>query len=1118
MARQAVDLTPIDHANRAWQLGGLGSKLHSRYKRTGETEDLQEALQIARQALDLTPVDHPARAGQLDNLERTLSSQYKRTGKTEDLQEAIQIARQALGLTPNDHPARAWRLGNLGNRLYSRHKRTGEMADLQEAIQMARQAVNLLPDGHLDRARRSGNLGNMLQERYEQTGEMADLQEAIQLAQQAVDITPIVYTERTGHLNNLGNKLLDRFDRIGEIADLQKAIHMAQQAIDLAPIDHPERANWLNNAAIMLGVRCKRTGKMADLQEAIQMARQAIDLTPNDHPEKAQRLNNFVYLLQINYKSTGETEDLQEAIQIMQQVVDLTPITHPDRARRLNNLADTFTTRYERTGEITDLYEAIDMLRLAIPIMPIDHPQRLIILNNLGNMLHQRYRYTGEMADLQEAIKLVQKAVHAKTTGHFNMVLWLSDLGVMLNDRYNRTNKEEDLEEAINTTQQALELIPTDHPQRAQILGRLGNKLMSRYHRKGEVASLQEAIEKGQQAVDLTSTNHSEKAEWLSCLGDQLHSRYKRTGQMTDIQKAIESAQQAVDLTPTDHPSRSGRLISLGNKLARRYRHIGVMADLDRARSSFREAWRLKTAVPLVRIDAGVHALQLIDEKDFDTAVELGKEIIDFLPVVHTKLRDRNDQQYVISAFAGVAATLCSLLLQSGQVPDALQYLEKGRAVIIGRLIDDQSDLQGLQQRDVAYAYRKLRDEVNTPVRIVEDSLLQKRMQTRRVEAIAELETCIQNIRRIRGHERFLLGQEITEMQKCATGGNIVIVNMSRIRSDAIIVSPTTIKALHLPRFQLSELQRWLSNKWGKSRDVLPKINQWFLRYLSWLWDASVQPILDEIGISASTNSLPRIWWIGTGFASSVPFHAAGNHAVGSTDNTLSRAISSYIPSIKSLSFAKRKIELAKKAQGPLLVVTMPTTPGNSPLRGVEKELHQLIKTVDGRLPIKHLNLPTAQDVIDNLPDCCIAHFACHGSTNVSDPSRSGLDLQNGHQSERLTVQAVSELHLRNAKLAYLSACSTAVNHAPRLTDEVIHVVSGFQTAGFPHVIGCLWPANDRACSEMAESFYRLLLQEDGVSSSNWEVALLLRDAVMETREKNMKSPLFWAPFVHFGV
>ena len=57
-----------------------------------------------------------------------------------------------------------------------------------------------------------------------------------------------------------------------------------------------------------------------------------------------------------------------------------------------------------------------------------------------------------------------------------------------------------------------------------------------------------------------------------------------------------------------------------------------------------------------------------------------------------------------------------------------------------------------------------------------------------------------------------------------------------------------------------------------------------------------------------------------------------------------------------------------------------------------------------------------------------------------------------------MTVRDISQATLEHAQIAYLSACSTVENKVAQLANEVIHVGSGFQVAGFRHVIGCLWP------------------------------------------------------------
>ena len=48
---------------------------------------------------------------------------------------------------------------------------------------------------------------------------------------------------------------------------------------------------------------------------------------------------------------------------------------------------------------------------------------------------------------------------------------------------------------------------------------------------------------------------------------------------------------------------------------------------------------------------------------------------------------------------------------------------------------------------------------------------------------------------------------------------------------------------------------------------------------------------------------------------------------------------------------------------------------------------------------------------------------------------------------------------------------------AAQLSDKVLHVVSGLQVAGFEHVIGCLWPSDDKTCVAVAKLFYNELSQ-----------------------------------------
>jgi CHAT domain-containing protein len=372
-------------------------------------------------------------------------------------------------------------------------------------------------------------------------------------------------------------------------------------------------------------------------------------------------------------------------------------------------------------------------------------------------------------------------------------------------------------------------------------------------------------------------------------------------------------------------------------------------------------------------------------------------------------------------------------------------------------------------------------------------------------------------------------------MQDSAADGTIVIVNITRISSDAILTTRGAVRPLRLPSLRASEVEVWLRKDWRVDptlkRDEKIKEgrrkNDEFLQYLSWLWENCVKQILEAIqrmqDPQEQEHGLPRVWWIGTGLASSIPFHAAGNHHKAPNENAYSMSISSYIPSIKALAHARSRIRRTEKATGPLLFAAMPTTPSARALRGVETEKDHVVDAVGRLLRTTVLDHPSADQVVNSLQDCSIAHFACHGYTDSMDPSNSGLILQksgnggDGPEQDMLTVHRISELDLGCAQVAYLSACSTASNSAERLSDEVIHVVSGFQVAGFPHVVGCLWPSIDWACVEVAHGFYAKLLRREHWWSEG-AVPSALREAVMELRAEQTTMPLWWAQFVHYGV
>ena len=158
---------------------------------------------------------------------------------------------------------------------------------------------------------------------------------------------------------------------------------------------------------------------------------------------------------------------------------------------------------------------------------------------------------------------------------------------------------------------------------------------------------------------------------------------------------------------------------------------------------------------------------------------------------------------------------------------------------------------------------------------------------------------------------------------------------------------------------------------------------------------------------------------------------------------------------------------------------------------------------------------PTRKDIVTNLRKCTIAHLACHGEADPSDPLRSKIFLQDWGPKP-LRVGFIMRMDMEHCQLAYLSACETAVNKDEMLAEEGLHISGAFQMAGVPNTVATWWEINDQEAIAVAEGFYCRLKDEEGRIDVG-RAAGALRGALVETRDAGV-SPLVWGSYVHFGA
>ncbi|KAJ9654217.1 hypothetical protein H2201_009035 [Coniosporium apollinis] len=1013
------------------------------------------------------------------------------------LQQALALAHASVSTTARDDPRLSKRLGSLGRNFQYLFELTSDPRALGEAIRLTRSALALVQDTQ-DSSLWLNNLSTQLAYRYEEQGNPQDLTESIDNARQAAELVSDSDPNRPVVLSNLAAQLATRFSDsqdANHLQDLDDAIGYAQQAVDLTSPNQPHLAGLLINLGRLFEYRFQHTRKPEHLDESIRTTLKAKDLLQPGDRHQALLYSNLSNQLEYRFEVLGRIEDLDQSIVFARLALadEHTPRYHHDRARRLTVLSEQLVLQYERLGRQDD---------------------------------------NKDLHSLDEAIKLTEEAREVLTEGdRSGQSIFLASIVGNL-DRYYAFRAER-----------------TCCPKCSKAA--CAGSLMD-YNPEDDWAK---GFKFAQRALELTPRAHADFPKRLMNLANHHHERFKREGKTEDQDEAVSKAQEAADLLGSEHPGLAATQINLAAHLLSRCSHSRTHEDFQTALGLLLKASKSVNAQPVIRVRAARHAISLLIQlENWTEARTVSREALRLLPLVNSRSLKLTDQEHALKGFAGFAAAACALSLQADDVCGAVELLEIGRGAILSNIMDSRSDITDLRAvlPDLAAEFEELRGEINAPYdHSRHDDMVQ--WINRHIEADKELEKCIQTIRNSPGFERFLLGPSSFEIMRLAGDGVIAIVNITGFRSDAILITKFGMKAIHLPCLTSIELWEWEPRTltvWNVP--TIGEKNTRYRKFQSWLWSKCVGPIMEAIENSGLQQLPVQVCWIGSGAASILPFHAADGSAESNRpndrENTFDRAISSYIPSLKVLSYARertassRAIHTADDPDGlidnlsastlrdelgkpKLLIITMPTTLDSKAFRplSAQQEAERIISATGNAVFSETLTQPSAAEVVNRMPSYDVVHFVCHGVSDKEDPANSHLVLQKTQEpdgllvQDNLTVEEISKVDLRRAHIAYLSACSTAENKVDPLADEVLHISSGFQVAGFAHVIGSLWMTSDRDGIGVAQGFYEQLISLHGTVSEG-AVALALHKSVATLRKTKRKAPLAWAPFIHLGV
>jgi tetratricopeptide (TPR) repeat protein len=1041
-------------------------------------EELTALIEEWQRILAAFTAGSPDHAEVLSYLGVSQYLRFRAGGRPEDLDQAIATSRSALvGEPPED--LRVVVLATLSGMLVVQFETTGRQADLDQAVAVGRQAAEEMP---AEDPRLPGTFSNLcmaLRVRFRQTGDLGDLDAAVDYGRRAVQGEP-------GNLdlfNNLSAALRTRFTRKGDRADLDEAVGFAESA-GLAPEGHPNRLHFLNTLASALFARYQELGELPDLLRAIETFRTALTVCPPDNPEPgALLLSQLGAALRHKFEQVGDLAELDEAITAEQSAVALTGRHHPARHQRVFNLASALKLRFDHTGSAADLAQALNWARESAAGLGIGHPDR-------------------------------PHALHL--------------LAVVLSASFKRSRRPAELDDAIEAAREAVATTPEDQPLRVEHLTVLGTVLDDRAAVTGARTDLDESVEVGRQAIRAATEGTPMWAVVVSNHALTLRRRFELSGAPDDLRQVIVAQRMVLSATPGDSAEYGPRLMNLANSLLTS--STGPAAH--EVTGLFLEAAYHPAIAPSIRIDAAMAAATTLVTTDGARAAQLLELAVRLLPERASYRLDRADRQHILGGVAGLTSHAASLASYhdtgTAESPalHAVRLLELGRGVMLSQTLDSRGDLTELQARqpELAARFLALRDQLDGLVPTDD-----------RHRSSVEFAALLAEVRRLEDFETFLLPPEPAVLLEQAEAGPIVVLNVSKYASDALLVTVDGVTVLPLPdvafepaRERVVAFLEALELAHDPVADARRRIGaQTTLdEILGWLWDAAVGPVLDQLGYRstpAEGEPWPRVWWIPVGMMAMLPVHAAGHHRRSSTPvgrpTAMDRVVSSYTPTLRALEFARQR-DSAVAVTAPALVVAMPTTPGlDQPLHHAAREAELvaahlpgatlLLEAADSAVP------PTKSAVLARLSGSAIAHFACHGTDQPDDPSRSRLLLRD-HETDPLTVGDLAPIRLDRARLAYLSACRTALSTATQLVDEAIHLSTAFLLAGYPHVVGTLWEIDDALAVSIADDFYAVLITGETIDTSR--TAHALHSAVRTARDRLPRTPSLWAGHIHTGA
>ncbi|WP_170180630.1 CHAT domain-containing protein [Actinomadura pelletieri] len=958
-------------------------------------------------------------------------------------------------------------------------------------------------------------------ERYQRHGDPSDLRTSIELSRTLVANIPTGHEVWPRVVNNLCVSLRLLYEVSGEPEVLNEGIDRVRAAAR-HPLVGEFRPYCLLTSTVLLRHEFLRAGVLAVFEEAVAAGEEAVHTTGEGHPLYGSALTIVANLYMTGFQTTQAPGLLDNALEMQRTATKRISDDGLDRAIAMNSLANLYRLSHEYTADPTALDEAVHAAREAVANTPPRNHFRPPHECTLATVLLARYDLTGETMALREGAALLKNLADAADGERALSAAFSQTLCVALMELHRRTEDPEILDKAIRVGRA---LASAQGPMRFHLMNTCVLALLAAYEETGERAHLDEAVTHATAMVDETDAEHPIRSTLLTTLGGALVARYRLDGGVALLESIVRVSREVLDDPGGIQADQPTRHLNLADVLLELYEHTGRRPLLDEARERATTVIGLPRSRPWQLVQGWrLRARAELELGETEEALNAYRQAVASLPRVAPRSAARADRELGIGRVFGLGPEAAGAAIAAGRPGLALELLEHARGVLLNERLASSEALRRVEaiDRRLAEEFRRVREDLDRP----EPDLTARgllgaagtgttspppvdgdRFAARRRELDDRWTKVLAGIRALPGLSDFLEPPTAEELREAAAEGPVIIVNVDFRGGHALILSgpddPIHVERLagvtpHTVGEQIARLPDETGVEDGDLDDVL-----------RWCWDLIAGPALAAAGITTAPDDperRPRVWWCPTGPATFLPLHAAGHHDRPG-HSVMDLAVPSYTPTVRALRHARRRTVPMTGEPVPL-VVAMPRTPGAVPLSGASAEAEQIVRLAPAAKVLEG-DRATGPAVLAALPHHEIVHFACHAVSEPADPAAARLQLSD-HDVHPLDVGAISHLDLSHARVAYLSACATS-STSERLVDESVHITGAFLLAGFPGVVGTLWPVRDRAAARIAAAFYPCLLK-------GTPPAAALQRAIDERRKRVGTPPALWCAHVHVGL